>query len=82
MRRATLSEELPSIVLMLPSAPTDSTMPMCSSQTIRSPGCGVVPAGIALPARWPQAHTSSTRPKPWPLSPIGTPAWRAAHETK
>ena len=29
-----------------PSAPTDSTMPMCSSQTIRSPGCGG-----ALPAR-------------------------------
>ena len=36
----TRSEELPSIVWMLPSAPTDSTMPMCSSQTIRSPGCG------------------------------------------
>ena len=44
-------------MLMLPSAPTDSTMPMCSSQTIRSPGCGwSLPAGIALPARWPQAH--------------------------
>ena len=43
-------------VWIVPSAPTDSTMPMCSSQTIRSPGCGVpAPAGIALPARWAQA---------------------------
>src|SRR3954449_4474331 len=57
---------------------------MCSSQTIRSPGCGVTPEpfGIALPVFCAQAYTSSTRPKPWPLSPSGTPAWRAAHEVK
>ena len=35
---------MPSIVLIRPSGPTDSTTPMCSSQTIRSPGCGVAPA--------------------------------------
>jgi hypothetical protein len=28
VRRLTLSDELPSIVLIEPSAPTDSTMPM------------------------------------------------------
>src|ERR1700755_837463 len=57
---------------------------MCSSKTIRSPGCGVTPApfGIALPVFCAHAYTSSTRPKPWPLSPSGTPAWRAAHEGK
>src|SRR4051794_22308026 len=57
---------------------------MCSSQTIRSPGCGVTPEpfGIALPVFCAQAYTSSTRPKPWPFSPSGTPAWRAAHEVK
>src|SRR4051812_49805639 len=68
---------------MLPSAPTDLTMPMCSSQTIRSPGCGCAPAaGVARPLRSAQAHTSSTRPKPWPWSPSGVPAPRAAQETK
>ena len=53
----TWSDELPSIVLIVPSAPTDSTTPMCSSQTIRSPGCGCTPGpfGTALPARWAQA---------------------------
>src|SRR4051794_18093245 len=72
------------MVWMEPLGSTDSTTPMCSSQTIRSPGCGLRPApfGIALPVRWAQAYTSSTRPKPWPLSPSGTPAWRAAQETK
>ena len=39
---------------ILPSAPTDSTMPMCSSQTIRSPG-----AGAALPVSWPAAGGSA-----------------------
>src|SRR4051812_1724921 len=69
---------------MVPSAPTDSTTPMCSSQTIRSPGCGVTPGpfGIALPVFCAHAYTSSTRPKPWPLSPSGTPASRAAQEVK
>jgi hypothetical protein len=55
VRRLALSDELPSIVLIEPSAPTDSTMPMCSSQTIRSPGCGEPAAGIALPVRWADA---------------------------
>src|SRR5690349_13674802 len=83
VRRATESEELPSIVWTEPSGSTDSTTPMCSSQTMRSPGWGwAVAAGMALPERWAQAHTSSTRPKPWPASPSGAPAWRAAQETK
>src|SRR3954452_973787 len=58
---------------------------MCSSQTIRSPGCGLTSLpvfGIALPAFCAHAYTSSTRPKPWPLSPNGTPASRAAQEVK
>ena len=41
MRRVTASDELPSIVWIEPSGRTASTTPMCSSQTIRSPGCGV-----------------------------------------
>src|SRR3954449_5110827 len=84
VRRDTWSDELPSMVWTEPSGSTDSTTPMCSSQTIRSPGCGLTPApfGIALPKRCPQAYASSTRPKPWPFSPSGTPAWRAAHEVK
>src|SRR3954452_16365406 len=84
-RVETLSDELPSIVLIVPSVPTDSTTPMCSSQTIRSPGCGLtsVPVfGTALPVFCAHAYTSSTRPKPWPLSPSGTPASRAAQEVK
>src|SRR6188768_2258322 len=84
-RVETLSDELPSIVLIVPSAPTDSTTPMCSSHTMRSPGCGVTPPpvfGTALPAFCAHAYTSSTRPKPWPLSPSGTPASRAAQEVK
>ena len=57
VRRATWSDELPSIVLIVPSVPTDSTTPMCSSQTIRSPGWGCTPGafGTALPARCAQA---------------------------
>src|SRR4051794_8970799 len=57
---------------------------MCSSQTIKSPGCGVTsgPFAIALPLFCAHAYTSSTRPKPWPLSPTGTPAWRAAQDVK
>src|SRR3954451_15633002 len=52
-------------------------------QTIRSPVCGGwVPAGIALPALCAHDQTCSTEPKPWPCSPIGTPAPRAAQETK
>src|SRR3954451_12494541 len=52
-------------------------------QTIRSPVCvGWVPAGIALPALCAHDQTCSTEPKPWPCSPIGTPAPRAAQETK
>ena len=43
---------------------------------------GVRAGGDRLAGRWAQAHTSSTRPKPWPESPSGTPAWRAAQETK
>src|SRR4051794_7160708 len=71
------------MVWIRPSGSTDSTTPMCSSQTMRSPACGTAPAaGMALPERSPQAHTSSTRPKPWPLSPSGTPASRAAQEVK
>ena len=48
------------------------------------PGCGLDarPFGIALPVFCAQAYTSSTRPKPWPVSPSGTPASRAAHEVK
>ena len=34
------------------------------SQTIRSPGEGVLPAGSDLPERWPQDQTSVTAPKP------------------
>src|SRR3954463_9850018 len=52
-------------------------------QTIRAPVCGGwVPAGIALPALCAHDKTCSTEPKPWPCSPIGTPAPRAAQETK
>src|SRR4051794_22925372 len=54
------------MVLMVPSAPTDFTMPMCSPQTIRSPGLGrPEPAGTARCACWAQDHTASTEPKPW-----------------
>src|SRR4051795_5839900 len=68
---------------MVPSAPTDFTMPMCSPQTIRSPGLGrPEPPGTARCACCAQAHTASTEPKPWPWSPSGLPAWRATHDTK
>src|SRR4051812_18058925 len=69
---------------MVPSVSTWSTTPMCSSHTIRSPGWGVTPGpfGTALPAFCAHAYTSSTRPKPWPPSPSGTPDWRAAQEVK
>ena len=53
VRSETRSEELPSIVWIVPSPSTFLTTPMCPSQTIRSPGCGVTPPpvfGIALPA--------------------------------
>src|SRR4051794_36274970 len=73
------------MVVIVPSAPTFSTTPMCSSQTIRSPGCGLTSEpvfGIALPDFCAHAYTSSTRPKPCPFSPNGTPASRAAQEVK
>src|SRR5690348_16632608 len=50
--------------------------------TIRSPGAGFEPAGIALPELCAQDQTDATEPKPWPWSPSGTPAWRAAQEAK
>src|SRR3954451_19330464 len=69
---------------MLPSGRTGSTMPMCSSQTMRSPGFGSWPedVGIARPVFCAQAYRASTEPKPWPWSPTGTPAPRASHEVK
>src|SRR3954449_801431 len=68
---------------MEPPASTDSTMPMWRPpQTIRSPGCGVLPAGCERPVRWAQSATALTAPKPWPCSPSGVPACLAAHETK
>src|ERR671932_429542 len=83
-RRDTRSDELPSIVWMLPSGRTDSTMPMCSSQTMRSPGFGFWPeeVGIARPLFCAHAYSASTEPKPSPWSPTGTPALRASQETK
>src|SRR5207244_13191452 len=33
-------------------------------------------------ARGAQAYRASTEPQPWPWSPSGAPAWRAAQETK
>src|SRR3954453_6608831 len=69
---------------MLPSEGTDSTTPMCSSHTMRSPGFGSWPddAGTARPDFCAQAYRASTEPKPWPWSPTGTPAPRASHEVK
>src|SRR4051794_20058062 len=69
---------------MLPSGRTDSTMPMCSSHTMRSPGFGSCPeeVGMARPDFWAQAYSASTEPKPWPWSPTGTPAPRASHDVK
>src|SRR4051812_29802756 len=69
---------------MLPSERTDSTTPMCSSHTMRSPGFGSWPddAGTARPDFCAQAYRASTEPKPWPWSPTGTPAPRASHEVK
>src|SRR4051812_35444671 len=78
-------DELPSTVWILPSASTDSTMPMCwPPQTITSPACGGVPeaAGVQRPVRCAQEDTALTAPNPWPASPIGAPACLAAHETK
>src|SRR5215217_2088863 len=70
------------MVLTTPFGPTDSTMPMCSSHTIRSPGWGVAPLGSALWACCAQAYRASTEPKPPPLGPTGTPASRATQEVK
>ncbi len=72
------------MVWILPSASTDSTMPMwVPFQTMRSPGFGGPDdAGTARPVRWPQSHAEATAPKPWPASPSGAPACWAAHETK
>src|SRR4051812_42058995 len=69
---------------MLPSERTDSTTPMCSSHTMRSPGFGSWPddAGTARPDFCAQAYRASTEPKPWPWSPTGTPAPRASHDVK
>src|SRR4051812_45314479 len=69
---------------MLPSERTDSTTPMCSSHTMRSPGFGSWPddAGTARPDFCAQAYRASTEPKPSPWSPTGTPAPRASHEVK
>src|SRR5829696_7391628 len=70
------------MVLTTPFGPTDSTMPMCSSQTIRSPGWGVAPLGSALWACCAQAYSASTEPKPPPFGPTGTPASLATQEVK
>src|SRR3954453_9852220 len=69
---------------MLPSEGTDSTTPMCSSHTMRSPGFGSWPddAGTARPDFCAQAYRASTEPKPSPWSPTGTPAPRASHDVK
>ena len=54
---------------IVPSASTDSTMPMCSSQTIRSPGWGCPPAaGIVLPERSGKAiPAAGAQPQPGDL---------------
>src|SRR3954454_634341 len=57
-------------------------MPMCSSQTIRSPGWGVAPLGSALWACCAQEYRASTEPKPLPFGPTGAPASRATQEVK
>src|SRR3954465_15403008 len=71
------------MVWIEPFASTDSTSPMCRPpQTMRSPACGVLPAGSERPVRWAQSATALTAPKPWPCSPSGVPARLAAQETK
>src|SRR3954468_5364466 len=68
------------MVWIVPFGSTDSTMPMWGEpQTMSSPGAA---CEVARPVRWPQSHTALTAPKPWPCSPSGMPAWRAAHEAK
>src|SRR5947208_13771654 len=68
------------MVWMVPFGSTDSTMPTWREpQTISSPGAA---CALVRPVRCAQSHTAPTEPKPWPCSPSGTPAWRAAHEAK
>src|SRR4051794_4771050 len=70
------------MVWIAPLPSTDSTMPMCSFHTIRSPAWGCAPRGSALPLCCAQEYSASTEPKPWPFGPTGTPDWRASQETK
>src|SRR5436309_1014719 len=68
------------MVWIVPFGSTDSTMPTWREpQTMSSPGAAW---DVARPVRWAQSHTALTAPKPWPCSPRGMPAWRAAHEAK
>src|SRR3954451_14593434 len=65
---------------IVPFASTDSTIPMWREpQTISSPGAA---CALVRPVRCAQSQTALTAPKPWPCSPSGIPAWRAAHEAK
>src|SRR4051794_33894808 len=58
-------------------------MPMCREpHTMRSPGCGVEPAGSARPVRCAHEETALTEPKPCPCSPSGMPPFAAVHEAK
>src|SRR4051794_11817472 len=70
------------MVWIAPLPSTDSTMPMCSFHTIRSPGWGCAPRGSALPLCCAHEYSASTEPKPWPFGPTGTPDWRATQEAK
>src|SRR3954447_24893027 len=68
------------MVWIVPFGSTDSTIPMCREpQTISSPGAA---CALVRPVRCAQSQTALTAPKPWPCSPSGVPAWRAAQDAK